>query len=166
MQKTNNPRTGTSVTIGKAHQTAETRKSATMKANWCKSSSYLDTMLEAVELPASIADLNTGLTNMNRDTLPHGREISPKKQWHRESDNRQPKTALQKLEISVLRDAGKLRTREMEKKTKKKKKSFERGVYEDAPGKKQWPWRCEASPSSLYPSQPQSHTLLHCASFT
>lgn len=80
MQKTNNPRTGTSVTIGKAHRIAETRKSETMKANRCKSSTYLDTMLEAVELPASIADLNTGLTNMNRDTLPHGRKVFPKEQ--------------------------------------------------------------------------------------
>jgi hypothetical protein len=49
---------------------------------------------------------------------------------------------------------------EKKKKKKKKKKSFERGVYEDAPGKKQWPWRCEALPSSLYPSKPQiAHTL-------
>jgi hypothetical protein len=160
MQKTNKPMTGTSVTIGKAHRTAETRKSETMKANRCKSSTYLDAMLEAVELPASIADLNTGLTNMNRDTLPHGRKVFPKEQMTQRVRQYTTKNCLAEIGNKCIRTCRKLRTREMEKKKKKKKKSFERGVYEDAPGKKQWPWRCEALPSSLYPSKPQiAHTL-------
>lgn len=71
------------------------------------------------------------------------------------------KNCLAEIGNKCIRRCRKLRTREMEK----KKKSFERGVYEDAPGKKQWPWRCEASPSSLYASQPQSHTLLHSRFF-
>ncbi len=71
------------------------------------------------------------------------------------------KNSLAEIGNKCIRRSRKLLTTEMEK----KKKSFERGVYEDAPGKKQWPWRCEASPSSLYPSQPQSETLLHCRFF-
>jgi len=31
----------------------------------------LDTMLKAVQLPASIADLTTSLADVNRDTLAH-----------------------------------------------------------------------------------------------
>lgn len=30
-------------------------------------------MFEAVKFPASVSDLNTGLTDVNRDALPHGR---------------------------------------------------------------------------------------------
>jgi hypothetical protein len=43
---------------------------------------------------------------------------------------------------------------------KKKKKSFGRGVYEDAPGKKQWPWHCEpiAFVSLCFPAA-IAHTL-------
>lgn len=32
---------------------------------------YLNAVLEAVKLPACIADLNTGLANVNRDALSH-----------------------------------------------------------------------------------------------
>lgn len=48
------------------------------------------------------------------------------------------KNCLAEIGNKCIRRSSKLSTREMEK---KKKKSFERGVYEDAPGKKQWPWR-------------------------
>jgi hypothetical protein len=32
---------------------------------------YLDTVLEAVKFPARIADLDTGLTDVDRNALPH-----------------------------------------------------------------------------------------------
>lgn len=32
---------------------------------------YLNTVLEAVELPAGISDLDTGLTDVDRDALSH-----------------------------------------------------------------------------------------------
>ena len=32
----------------------------------------LDAMLEAVELPARVPDLDTGLADVDRDALPHG----------------------------------------------------------------------------------------------
>ena len=34
---------------------------------------YLNAMLEAVEFPAGISDLNTGLTNVDRNALSHFR---------------------------------------------------------------------------------------------
>ena len=34
--------------------------------------SYLNAVLKAVQLPAGISDLDTGLTDVNRDALPHG----------------------------------------------------------------------------------------------
>lgn len=36
---------------------------------------YLNAMLEAVKLPARISDLNTGLTDVNRDALSHLRRL-------------------------------------------------------------------------------------------
>nr|CAB3498375.1 unnamed protein product [Digitaria exilis] len=33
---------------------------------------YLNAMLEAVELPARVSDLDTGLADVDRDALPHG----------------------------------------------------------------------------------------------
>jgi hypothetical protein len=36
-------------------------------------STYLNTVLEAVQLPACISDLDTGLTDVDRDALSHGR---------------------------------------------------------------------------------------------
>ena len=33
---------------------------------------YLNAMLEAVELPARVSDLDTGLAVVDRDALPHG----------------------------------------------------------------------------------------------
>lgn len=36
-------------------------------------------MLEAVKLPASVADLDTGLTDVDRNALPHFRKFRGKK---------------------------------------------------------------------------------------
>lgn len=45
---------------------------------------YLDTVLEAVKFPARIADLDTGLTDVDRNALPHFRiDISTKKKQKR-----------------------------------------------------------------------------------
>lgn len=33
---------------------------------------YLNAMLEAVELPARVSDLDAGLADVDRDALPHG----------------------------------------------------------------------------------------------
>jgi hypothetical protein len=33
---------------------------------------YLNAMLEAVQLPARVSDLDTGLADVDRDALPHG----------------------------------------------------------------------------------------------
>jgi len=40
------------------------------KRNW--TDRYLNAMLEAVELPARVSDLDTGLADVDRDALPHG----------------------------------------------------------------------------------------------
>jgi hypothetical protein len=45
----------------------------------------LNAMLEAVKFPAGISDLDTGLTNVNRDALPHFQiSKNPKKDLERE----------------------------------------------------------------------------------
>jgi hypothetical protein len=38
-------------------------------------STYLNTVFEAVQLPACISDLDTGLTDVDRDALSHGRSF-------------------------------------------------------------------------------------------
>lgn len=53
-------------------------------ANIMKKKSYLNTMLEAVKFPASITDLNTGLTDVNADALSHFSKITKsakKERW-------------------------------------------------------------------------------------
>jgi hypothetical protein len=43
---------------------------AKTKAKW--TDRYLNAMLKAVELPARVSDLDTGLADVDRDALPHG----------------------------------------------------------------------------------------------
>jgi hypothetical protein len=38
-------------------------------------STYLNTVLEAVQLPTCISDLDTGLADVDRDALSHGRSF-------------------------------------------------------------------------------------------
>lgn len=53
----------------------QTKLTNTDPSTELKKDKYLDAMLETVKLPAGIADLNTSLTNVNRNALSHFRRL-------------------------------------------------------------------------------------------